>query len=246
MNSEQLPTPESEEPKPVHTEADVAPTPPDGENVLPKEQPGILYRVKWEDAKDVSRTQEFTSEVPIGPLEVTTKSFDGTTLVETPPSSLPAIEFITNIEGDAPRTLLDDDIMVYSSDDSDTSSRSSPVRNRRLPRDKAYPAPVPPRRVPITIAGRPRRRYARGRYAPIAFEDITITLVVNTCIRINSEDLLEAIRGVIRYYPPNRLSGDTVEILEPYDVLVHHFDELEDLQRQRGAKFDALCKQSEA
>ena len=242
MNSEQLPTPESEEPKPGHTEADGAPTATNGENMPPKEQPSVLYRVKWEDAKDESRTQEFVSEVPIGPLEVTTKSFDGTTLVETPPSSLPAIEFITNIEGDAPRNPLDDDSMAYSSDDSDASSRSSPVRNRRRTRNKAYTAPMPPPPPPIVF----KRRRPRGEYAPIAFEDITITDVVNTYIRINSKDLLEAIRGVIRYYPPNRLSGDTVEIFEPYAVLVHHFDELEDLQRQRGGKFDALCKQCEA
>lgn len=236
MDSEQLPTPESEEPKPVHREADGAPTATDNQNMLPKETISILYRVKWEDAKVAAWKQEFVSEVPLGPLEVTTKSFDGTTLVKTPPSSLPAIEVISVIEGSVPRITLLDDTSASSSDVSDASDRSIPVRNRRR-RANRYRVPIPAGSDIVS----PRRK----KYPPVAFEDITITEVLRTKIVINSKDLLEAIRGVIKYYPPDRLTGDTVEIMEPYAVLVHHFDELGDLQRQLGEEFDALWNQSE-
>ena len=248
MDSEQLPTPESEEPKSVHREADGAATASNSQSMPPKEQVSILYKVKWEDIKDDSRTQEFVSEVPLGPLEVTTKRFDGTTLLESPPSSLPAIEIITDVEGDAPRITLVDESEEYSSDDSDRSSRSVPVPKypRRHTRTKAnYPveplpmAPLPDKAPPIRI------RSSKKRYAPVAFKDITITAVMNTRIIINSEDLLKAIRGVRKYFPYDRLSGDSVTIYEPYHFLVHHLDELEDLQKQLGQEFDAMCTQIE-
>ena len=249
MDSEQLPTPESEEPKPVHREANGAPTATDSQNMLPKET-SILYKVRWEDTRDSARRQEFVSEVPLGPLEVTTESFDGTTLVENPPSSLPAIEVISQVEGNVPRTTLLDDTTTSWSDESGSSNRSIPVRNRRRPRAKPYRAPRPPgaMRPPMEpgsdterIIVEPRRR----NYPPVAFEDITITEVFYTKIKINSKDLLEAIRGVVKYYPPNRLTGDSVEIIEPYVVLVHHLAELGDLQRQLGQEFDALWNRNE-
>ncbi|KAL8792172.1 MAG: hypothetical protein Q9195_005268 [Heterodermia aff. obscurata] len=227
MNSDQLPTPESEETKPVHGEADGAPTATDNQNMPPKEQTSILYRVKWEDARDISRTQEFVSAVPLGPLEVTTKSFDGTTLVENPTSSLPAVEIISTIEGNAPKTLLDG-TTVYSSDESESSTRSSPVRSRRRNRAK------PPRAVSPGSDTERSDVPNKPKYAPVAFKDITITDVLRTIIRINSEDLLKAIRGIIKYYPPNRFSGDSVEIASPYFFFADHFDELEELQGKLG------------
>ena len=247
MDSEQLPTPESEESKTAHREADGSPSATNAQNIPPKEQASILYKVKWEDISNVERTQFFVSEVPLGPLEVTTKSFSGTKLVKSPPDSSPAVEIISTIEGSAPSTALLDDPTADSSDNSDTSTRSFRARNRRPTRTQAYRAP-PPRSPPSDeeiIIRHVRPPPPRRRYAPVAFEDITITYVLRTRIIIHSEDLLEAIRGVVKYYPPFRLTGDSVEIMEPYAILVHHLEELEDLQGQLGKEFDALWYQIE-
>ena len=240
MDTEQLPTPESQEPKPVHSEADGAPTATDSQNMLPKKQANIQYRVKWEDASG-RRRQQFVSEVPLGPLEVTTKRFHGITPLESPPSSLPAIEFITDIEGDAPRAEVIDERKDDSSDDSNRSIRSIRVRDheRRFSRTKSYSVSPSPVSDNEHIRYRSPRRWVE--YAPVAFEDITITDVSHTRIIINSKDLLEAIRGVITYYPSDRFSGDKVEIQYPYPILVHHLDELEDLQGQLGQEFGAMC-----
>ena len=238
MDSQQIPTPESEEPKPVHSEADGAPT---AQNMLPEKQANIQYRVNWQDASDRRRRQEFVSEVPLGPLQVTTKSFHGTTLLESPPSSLPAIEFITGIEGDAPRVELPDESKDDSSDESDRSTRSIRFHDHpgRLTRTRSYSVSMSP--PPVNEHATYLRPRTIREYAPVAFGDITITFASHTMIKINSKDLLEAIRGVIKYYPSDRFSGDTVEISHPYPILVHHLDELEDLQGQLGQEFDAMC-----
>ena len=244
MDSEQLPTPESEDPKPVDRKADDdVPKATDNQKLPPKEQPSILYRVRWVDARDESRKQEFVSEVPIGPLEVTTKSYDGTTLVGSRSGSLPAIEVITRIVGNAPGTSLVDDTAADASDDSDASDRGISVYNGRRTRTKPYGVPMPPGSDAEPAVVEPAVvRPTKRSYAPVTFEDLTITDVINTRIAINSKDLLESIRGVMKYYPPDRFSGDSVELREPYRVLVHHLDELEELQGRLGQEFDATYK----
>ena len=46
------------------------------------------------------------------------------------------------------------------------------------------------------------------------------------CIRVLSMPIINALRSVVRYYPEQDLSGDSILIYYPYPVLVHHYDEL--------------------
>lgn len=46
-------------------------------------------------------------------------------------------------------------------------------------------------------------------------------------IRIYSVAIIHALRSVVKYYPPQDLDGDIIEIQWPYPVLVHHYEELQ-------------------
>lgn len=221
MDAQQLPTPDSEEPKARSETGSGASAVADKQQTSSEEPISILYKVKWEDTLEASRTQDFQSEDPIGPLEVTTESFDGTTLITNPSSSEPAIEVVTSIEGKAPKTarITDDEVVILEDSDSSTRSRSSDRSryHRRRPRPPKLP---------------------KHKYEPVAFEDIKITDVFSTKIIIHSNDLLQEIRGVVKYFPEQNISGEDVEIFEPYPVLVHHLDELEALHGRLLQQFD--------
>lgn len=61
-------------------------------------------------------------------------------------------------------------------------------------------------------------------------------------LRINSIAIINAIQSVVRYYPSQDLSGDSVIIPKPYPVLVHHYDELQQFRRNCASKSAAeLC-----
>lgn len=224
MDSEQLPTPDSEEPKARSETGSGASAAADKQQTSSEEPMSILYKVRWEDTVESSRTQEFQSEDPIGPLEVTTETFEGTTLITNPSSSEPAIEVVTSIEGRAPKTarIIDDEVVTLDESDSSTRSRSSDrsrYRRRRAGRSKP----------------------TKHKYEPVAFEDIKITDVFSTSIIIHSNDLLQEIRGVVKYFPEQNLSGEDVQIFEPYNILVHHLDELEALHGDLSQRFDSLA-----
>lgn len=46
-------------------------------------------------------------------------------------------------------------------------------------------------------------------------------------IRIFSTAVINAIQSVVNYYPNHSLLGETIDIREPYSILVHHKEELE-------------------
>ena len=57
-----------------------------------------------------------------------------------------------------------------------------------------------------------------------------------TRIILHSVHLIEAIQGIVSYYPPQVLTGQTLKITEPYPVLMHHYDELTKLYENHLSK----------
>lgn len=49
----------------------------------------------------------------------------------------------------------------------------------------------------------------------------------NKYIMINSAAVINALRAVVEYYPGQNLIGDSITMAEPYAILVHHQEELE-------------------
>ena len=66
-----------------------------------------------------------------------------------------------------------------------------------------------------------------------AFRELSIIGIKSTTIVILSEQLRDAIRGCVKYHPSMNWSGDVSEIIEPFTVLVHHFEDLQGLQPQQ-------------
>ncbi|KAL8687493.1 MAG: hypothetical protein Q9218_006349 [Villophora microphyllina] len=86
----------------------------------------------------------------------------------------------------------------------------------------------------------PSSGYGSGlSFESIHFEDIKVTEVKPTRVIINNAELLREIRGVVKYFPAQNLTGDRVEIVEPYAVLVHHLDDFGALLDQLRARDDS-------
>ncbi|KAM5360948.1 hypothetical protein ACJZ2D_013402 [Fusarium nematophilum] len=65
------------------------------------------------------------------------------------------------------------------------------------------------------------------RESPQASVPLAATLAPTYAIRIYSTAIINAIQSIVKYYPGQDLTGDTVLISWPYPILVHHYDELE-------------------
>lgn len=62
-------------------------------------------------------------------------------------------------------------------------------------------------------------------------------------LRIFSPAIINALQSVVRYYPDQDLTGDTVEVHWPYPVLAHHYDELKEFAETCMTKTsDQLCE----
>ena len=75
-----------------------------------------------------------------------------------------------------------------------------------------------------------------AKFKRVKLQDINIGKVDKTRLVIHSQPLLKALRGCVKYFPGHTLTADTVEIIEPYPILIHHLDELEGLQEQLDSK----------
>ncbi|KAI9655727.1 MAG: hypothetical protein M1821_005162 [Bathelium mastoideum] len=71
---------------------------------------------------------------------------------------------------------------------------------------------------------------------PRTLKDFAISSKRPTTMIIRSQLLLKMIRGIVTYYPPQELTGDTVAIVEPFPVLMHHMDELANLLSELKAE----------
>lgn len=63
-------------------------------------------------------------------------------------------------------------------------------------------------------------------------ENKRISKINGTRMVIHSPWLLSVLREVVRVYPSQNLTGDTITIHEPYHVLAHHITELRDFQNR--------------
>lgn len=62
-------------------------------------------------------------------------------------------------------------------------------------------------------------------------------------LRIFSTAIINALQSVVKYYPGQDLTGDTVEVQWPYPVLVHHYDEISMFAVECAEKeVDLLCE----
>jgi hypothetical protein len=62
-------------------------------------------------------------------------------------------------------------------------------------------------------------------------------------IRIFSGAIINALQSVVKYYPAQDLTGDTIGVMWPYPILVHHYDELKDFARDCESKDpEILCE----
>ncbi|KAJ3546083.1 hypothetical protein NM208_g2189 [Fusarium decemcellulare] len=79
------------------------------------------------------------------------------------------------------------------------------------------------RTIRVQDAGPEKSRYSNIQHTtPLA-----ATLAPSYGIRIYSIDIINAIQSVVKYYPGQDLTGDSVFIRWPYPILVHHYEELE-------------------
>ena len=63
-------------------------------------------------------------------------------------------------------------------------------------------------------------------FSKIAVDNIIISKFTSTRVIIRSKLLINTIRNMALYYPPQALSETSLEILEPYHILMHHLDGL--------------------
>jgi hypothetical protein len=69
----------------------------------------------------------------------------------------------------------------------------------------------------------------------------SITSIPQKLIRIHSPALIHALHTVVTYYPSQDLTGERIEIHEPYAILVHHEQELADFKERCKPDGRPLC-----
>ena len=77
----------------------------------------------------------------------------------------------------------------------------------------------------------------------VKFKDISITKVRETRLVIYSQELLTVIRQCIKYFPGVSLIGDRVDIYEPYPILIHHLDEMREMQKRLDTHLESSKKE---
>ena len=87
----------------------------------------------------------------------------------------------------------------------------------------------------------------KSKEGPIEGTDITkpdlppVHEISKVMLKINSPAIISGLQSVVEYYPFLGYFGKSMTIVEPYDVLVHHEDELAELR----SRFDGGTQQSE-
>ena len=169
--------------------------------IVPTSAPPILYKLEWTDENGVKQPP-FKSNSPFDKLEVTASteetSVDGN-------RTKPVLEIVTNITGT--NKLLRGQILE---DLKNTLGSTSQETLKESPTD----------------ANESLRRNATGKKIEIPLDDVAITKIGTSKMIIHSLPLLQALRSVVLYYPDQYLTGEEVEIQEPYSVIVHHMREL--------------------
>ncbi|KAK8092391.1 P-loop containing nucleoside triphosphate hydrolase protein [Apiospora kogelbergensis] len=63
-------------------------------------------------------------------------------------------------------------------------------------------------------------------------QDIRVTDTRSTSLVVRSELLSQTIKDVVKFYPGQSFTGDSLTMKEPYAALMHHLSEFEDLKRE--------------
>lgn len=87
-------------------------------------------------------------------------------------------------------------------------------------------------RVGTSIQSASDYQYARldkGVHSIIGSESINLN-ISTTAIRILSAEIIKNISSVVSYYPSVHLGGLELLLMEPYDIIAHHLQQLESIQ----------------
>ncbi|KAI1500145.1 P-loop containing nucleoside triphosphate hydrolase protein [Biscogniauxia marginata] len=171
---------------------------------------------------------------------------NGTAAQELPEDEVPDVCYVLQYRGlggklvDVRRSLEPIDIQLGELDGETASSAKKPVleivtvisdtlskrhsgfypHHQRLP-----PPPNPPQVVNgYNYGGCFGPAYVPGNEEAPAMK---ITQFEKTAMVINSPHLINALKAVVGYYPGTSFHGDSVKIMAPYQVLVHHREALE-------------------
>lgn len=85
----------------------------------------------------------------------------------------------------------------------------------------------------------------KGVHSIMETKDINLS-VRTTVIRILSMEIIKDISGVVSYYPSVQLGGRELVLEEPYDIIAHHLQPLESIQKsnEHTKKFLETVKES--
>lgn len=65
--------------------------------------------------------------------------------------------------------------------------------------------------------------------SPTRIKDLSIQRLGQTILTINSQQILDMIQSVVKYYPQQALAGNSIEIREPFSILLHYYPEFAEL-----------------
>jgi hypothetical protein len=180
----------------------------------PPSVPAILYKIEWTQDDDGVKQPPFESDTPFENLQVTA-SIDQGSLSDK--RSKPVVEIVTKINGI--NTLLRGQIFEDLEISLGSAGQETPKDATKDDADTSQnPTPIEKKKNLVRL------------------EDVAITKIGTTKMIIHSLPLLQALRSLVVYYPDQYLTGEEVEISEPYAILVHHIDELRAIARSGECK----------
>ena len=95
----------------------------------------------------------------------------------------------------------------------------------------------------VTTSWSPKEGSIAGRECdlPPAHEESKIHEITRIMLKINSPAIISALQSVVEYYPALGYFGKSISMVEPYNALVHHEDELAELR----SRFNPGMQESE-
>ena len=185
----------------------------DGNDEDPKEErpaPSIMYKVEFKDKLTGAR-ENFESETPFKPLEVSSQNVDKEIQAQEASVGKAPLEIIIPIDGHSP----------LSNEGRKNKKHGKKGHGKHEDKDKKHDD----KSKPVEHFKKPLDQ--------IAFKDIKIWAVGKATMVIRSQLLLKALRQCVTYYPTQTLSGEEIEINEPFPIIVHHLDQIKTLEAKQ-------------
>ena len=89
-----------------------------------------------------------------------------------------------------------------------------------------------PSSIDFRATSKKQKKQKEKQKSNLRLEDIKITRVGKTRLIIRSPNLINIIRKCAAYFPNQPLAESEVILHEPYPILVHHLDKLEEARRE--------------